>query len=202
MSKSKSSIEDRYNAVVQYKQGVPLLQLQKRYSIGRQTILNLASRYDKDGIAGLADKRTSYHPESTKLAAIADYEANHLSLQEILQKYCIHHNTFHRWLELYEEYKKGDKFALNGNGAIHSCDMPNVIQTTCKQQRTTLKTHTMPESKEKQERRKALSKLSKKELQELLLDREAELDVLKNLEALDRERENTRRKILRELSRD
>lgn len=65
-----------------------------------------------------------------------------------------------------------------------------------------IKTQTMQESKEKQERRKALSKLSKKELQELLLDREAELDILKNLEALEQERENRRRRILRGLSRD
>ena len=48
----------------------------------------------------------------------------------------------------------------------------------------------MPETKEKSSRREALSKLSKKELYELLLDREAELELIKKAEALVRKRES------------
>lgn len=198
MSKTKSSIEQRYEAVIKAKQGVPLLQLEKQYSIARSTLQRLISRYDREGIEGLKEKASTQYPEHVKLAALREYETNGLSLSEIYDKYDIGYGTFKRWQKAYEAYKHGDKYALNGNGAIRKCDMPY----RHKENTVNQSPHPMSESKEKQERRKALSKLSKKELQELLLDREAELDILKNLEALDRERENKRHEILRGLSRD
>lgn len=200
MSKSKSSVEDRYNAVILAKQGVPLLELQRRYSITPHTIRRLIARYDKEGISGLKEMKGVYYPEATKLAALHDYETKGLSLREITDKYCIPYGTFKSWRTMYEAYKRGDKFALSGGKALHKCDIPSICQSIAGQ--TAHRVNTMQESKEKEERRKALSRLSKKELQELLLDREAELDILKNLEALDREREDKRHAILRGLSKD
>ena len=199
MPRPKSSIEQRYNAVIEAKQGVPIHQLEKRYSIGHHTLRRLIARYDKDGISGLSEKKASAYPESYKLGVLQEYETKGLSLREICCKYDITTATFARWLKEYESYKQGDKFALNGNGAVRKCDMTYIGQSTTKRN---LQSKAMSESKEKQERRKALSKLSKKDLQELLLDREAELDILKNLEALVRERENKRHEILRKLSKD
>ena len=51
------------------------------------------------------------------------------------------------------------------------------------------KTMNIEQSKKLVERKKSLCKMNKKELCELLLDREAEIEFLKKLEALDQERD-------------
>lgn len=198
MPKTKSTIESRYEAVMRLKQGESFKSVSKSLHISIKTLHLLVIRYDKYGIDGLEEKRNSFYPEAIKLHILRDYQNNSLSLKEVCEKYDVACKTFERWLSAYDAYKKGDKFALNGNGAIRKCDFGHNVTNI----KPVEKPKEMLESKERQERRKALSRLSKKELQELLLDREAELDLLKNLEALDQERDAQRHAMLRELSRD
>jgi len=202
MSSQKRGIEERYHAVMQAKQGVPISRIQKMYSISPLTIKRLIRRYDKDGMDGLKERHGIYHPQSVKLSALEDFEKNGLTLREICSKYDISYTTFGRWKVMYEAYKKGDKFALNGNGAVHKEDIYYPMTQQSYQPTTAVKKQDMSESKERTERRKAISNLSRKELQEILLDREAELDILKKLEALDQEREMRRHAIWHKSSKD
>ena len=193
------TIAQRYEVVMLARQGHSLNSLHHKYSTDARTIKRLVSRYDKYGLDGLKDRKVSHYPERIKLAALTEYETETLSLAEVCDRYDLTLGTFKLWLKQYESYKQGDKYALNGGGAIRKCDQPFFPSYA---ESSTQTRHMMPESKEKQERREALNSLSKKELKELLLDREAELDILKNLDALIKERENKRHAILRKLSKD
>jgi len=185
---------------MELKRGTSLWQVTQKYHIGYSTARRFKERFEKYGMDGLQYREGVYHPQAIKLSALEDFEKNGLTLEEICSKYDIHRTTFKHWQVLYEAYKKGDKFALNGNGAIHKGE---VYSSLLQPQPSAINTRQeMPESKERTERRKALSNLNRKELQELLLDREAELDILKKLEALDQEREMRRHAIWHKSSQD
>lgn len=174
--------------------------------MSNHTLEGYVRLYRKYGIEGLKDKATSQYSILTILAILRDFRINKLSLNEVLDKYDLTYGTFHHWQKEYGESEKEysclpSEIHTEQGYTIKIVRAP-MEETVASVPKPKIKTQTMQESKEKQERRKALSKLSKKELQELLLDREAELDILKNLEALEQERENRRRRILRGLSRD
>lgn len=185
---------------MEFKRGVSLWQVTRKYHMGYDTVRMLAERYSKYGMEGLQQKKGVYYPQSIKLSALEDFEKNGLTLEEICSKYDITQRTFLRWQVMYEAYKKGDMFALNGNGAIHKGEVYSSLLQP--QPSVIIKKQEMPESKERTERRKVLSNMNKKELQELLLDREAELDILKKLEALAQERETRRHAIWHRSSQD
>lgn len=201
MPHRKASIEELYEAIMEFKRGVAPYRIALKYHLATRTLRRLVKRYDEQGLEGLKEKKGMYYPQAIKLSALNDFEQNGLTLEEVSYKYDIAKHTFRHWQVLYEAYKKGDKYALNGGGAIHKGEIYTPSLYTQPELTTSTK-QDMPESKERTERRKALSKLNKKELKELLLDREAELDILKKLEALAQEREMLRRATWRKSSRD
>lgn len=199
MPKPKTTLEDRFKAVQLCLQGKSIYSVSKEFNIGNHTLERYLNSYKERGLEGLEDKAPTRYSTRMKKGVLRDYSINKLSLQEVLEKYDLCYGTFHSWQKAYGD---ADSLSWHLVSEIHT-EQGNTIRMIMEPEtKVTEKTQTMPESKEKQERRKALNKLSKKELQELLLDREAELDILKNLEALDRGRENKRHAILRGLSKD
>lgn len=194
MSQPKSSIDDRYSAVMELLNGASFNSVQTKYHISNKTLKALVRRYEKHGVSGLQNKLISHYSNAFILSAIAEYETKGLSLDELSAQYDVAKSTVQRWLSKYELYKAGDKFAFNG-GRVFKADGPAVEYNPPKPP-------SMMETKERAERRKALSKLSKKELYELLMDREAELELIKKAEALVNERESRLRAIGRKSSKD
>lgn len=206
MPKPKSTLEERYQAVQLCLDGRSPYSVSKQYGMSNHTLEGYVRLYRKYGIEGLKNKATSQYSIPTILAILRDFRINKLSLNEVLDKYDLTYGTFRHWQKEYGESEKEYSYLPSEihteQGYTIKIVQTPMEETAASVPKPKIKTQTMQESKEKQERRKALSKLSKKELQELLLDREAELDILKNLEALEQERENQRRRILRGLSRD
>lgn len=194
MSQSKASFEDRYSAVMELQNGASLHSVQNKYHITRVTLKALVRRYEKQGVSGLQNNPSTHYSDAYILSVIAEYETKGLSLDELSAQYDVAKSTVQRWLSKYELYKAGDKFAFNG-GRVFKADGPAVEYNPPKPP-------SMMETKERAERRKALSKLSKKELYELLMDREAELELIKKAEALVNERESRLRAIGRKSSKD
>lgn len=193
MSKQKSTIEDRYAAVQAYKSGeLSKNKIRDRYHIGFRTLDLLVIRYDTYGIEGLKEVTALKYSDEYILSAVMECESKGLSLREVSAKYMVSQATMKRWLVQYDKYKSGDKFAFNG-GRMYTKAAGSEIY---KPERS------MPETEERKQRREALSKLTKRELYELLLDREAELELIKKAEALVEERESRLRAIGRKLSKD
>ena len=193
MSKQKSTIEDRYAAVQAYKSGeLSKNKIRGRYHIGFRTLDLLVTRYDTYGIEGLKEVTARKYSDEYILSAVMECESKGLSLREVSAKYMVSQTTMKRWLVQYDKYKSGDKFAFNG-GRMYTKAAGSQIH---KPERP------MPETEERKQRREALSKLTKRELYELLLDREAELELIKKAEALVEERESRLRAIGRKLSKD
>lgn len=206
MPKPNTTFEERYQAVQLCLEGRSIYSVIKEYGMSGHTLERYVRQYKKYGIEGLKDATTPRYSILTIIAILRDYRINKLSLHDVLDKYDLTYGTFRHWQKEYGESEKEYSYLPS---EIHTEQgyTIKIVNTPIEERvasapKPKINLQTMQESKEKQERRKALSELSKKELQELLLDREAELDILKNLEALDRERENRRRRILRGLSRD
>jgi transposase len=183
MSQHKSTIEELYAAVMEAKEGVSYSKIREKYHIDRVTVIHMIHRYDKYGIAGLEYKQASHYSEQTILSAVAEYETKGLSLKDLSLKYDVRIDTLRNWMKKYERYKAGDKFAFSG-GKIYKADEQET------RQQIKYKPIAMPETEERVARRAALSKMTKKELYELLLDREAELEMIKKVEALVQKRES------------
>ena len=49
-------IEQRYRAVLEVLSGIPVIEVAERCGVARQTVHHWMSRYQADGIAGLADR--------------------------------------------------------------------------------------------------------------------------------------------------
>ncbi|MDO5449194.1 MAG: helix-turn-helix domain-containing protein [Clostridia bacterium] len=193
MSKPTTTIADRYAAVQAYKSGeMKKWRICAQYHIGVRTLDLLVSRYEAYGVEGLKDTTVRKYSDEYILSAIMEYESKGLSLKEISAKYLVSIPTMERWLKQYEKYKSGDKFAFNG-GRIYTKAVGSQIY---KPERP------MQETEERKQRRDALSKLTKRELYELLLDKEAELELIKKAEALVEERESRLRAIGRKSSKD
>lgn len=195
MSQHKSTIEERYAAIMEAKQGASYSSIRRKYRIDGAMVKRMIRRYDQYGLSGLADKKTNHYSERVIFSALAEYETKAVSLEEVCLKYDVRNQTFRDWLKKYERYKAGDKFAFNG-GRLYKSDGQSVGQQTAIYQPV------MPETKERAAHRKALSKMSKKELYELLLDREAELELIKKVEALVQKRESRLRTIGRKSSKN
>ena len=196
MSNPKSSIGDRYSAVTEYRSGVKLWRLSQKYRIGTFTIKLLSRRYDMYGIDGLKYLKSPNYSDSYILSAIKEYESKGLSLREASERFSVHPGTLKRWLVKYKKYKAGDKFAFNG-GRVYANAIGGAQTTNME-----TKPIEMQETPERKRRREALSKLSKKELYELLLDREAEIELIKKAEALVKERESRLRATWRKSSKN
>jgi DNA-binding IclR family transcriptional regulator len=52
-----SVVEQRYRAVLEVMAGVPVTEVAERYGVSRQTVHRWLGRYQRDGPAGLADRR-------------------------------------------------------------------------------------------------------------------------------------------------
>ena len=189
MSKEKSTIEERYAAIMELKSGKSRWYVGKKFHISTRTLKYLVYRYDRQGYKGLSYTKTNYYPQSTKISIIQEYERGGIVMEELCLKHNISAKTLKDWLSKYELYKKGDKFALNGSGAIHKAEKYSFNMPQC-QAPSIAKNDNMnsKETEKRAERMKELSHMSKKELYELLLDREAEVEFLKKLEALAQER--------------
>lgn len=186
MSKEEDLIERRLCAVIEYKSGALKYHVCKKYHIGMRLIELLVERYDRYGVDGLRPQvNQSHYPEGLVVRIMQEYDEKGISLKDLSKKYLIREDTLKGWVPKYEQYKKGDKFAFNG-GRIYQSDFQHPVPSLTSR----LNPMPMEETKQRKERRKELSKLSKEELYELLLDRECELDLLKKVDALVKKRES------------
>ena len=190
MSKVKSTLADRYAAVMEFKNGKSPWSIGKKYHMSTRTLKYLVYRYDHQGYEGLSYRKGYYHPESVKFSILQEYEQGGISKEALCLKHDIMVTTLNDWLAKYELYKKGDKFALNGSGAIHKVDNYSFHMKQRKAPPIEKSDQMYKKDTDKYaERMKDLNKMSREELCELLLDREAEVEFLKKLEALVQERE-------------
>lgn len=181
---------------MELKGGATISSVVRRYRIASRTLKALLNRYEKQGISGLQEKRSVHYSDAFILSVMSEYETKHLSLKDLSAKYDVSERTINRWIPKYALYKSGDKFAFNG-GRIYQHETGGQSD-----QPPYPKPSVVPETKERAARREALSKLSKKELYELLLDREAELELIKKAEALVKDRESRLRATGRGSSKD
>lgn len=198
MSKEEELMERRYLALCEYKSGVRMNQIRRKYGIDLYTLVLLEERYNRYGMDGLKNIASSVRYTDEMSANIMyEYEEKGLSLMELSRKYLIHISTLKRWIPKYERYKKGDRYAFT-HGKIYTSFIQNVVNVaSCHPE-----SKPMEETSKRKERRKELSKMSKEELYELLLDRECELELLKKVDALVKKREARLRAIGRRSSRD
>lgn len=182
-----STLQERYDAIQRYLEGEPLLRLAKVYKMSSRTIKAYVRRYQKYGMQGLADKRVSHYSQSTKLSVINDYETNGLSLKTVSEKYDITKKTFLHWLDEYERYKKGDKWAMNGNGRIYK-DTPNDY------------VFKMPDIPKKKEIEESLRNLTYEQLLEKCEDLMLELEIKKKVEKEIKRQQAALRRSLRKPS--
>ena len=80
MSQSKSSIEERYAAVMELKEGASLSTVGKKYSMGSRTLKALLNRYEKQGISGLQTIQYVHYSDAFILSVMSEYETKQLSL--------------------------------------------------------------------------------------------------------------------------
>lgn len=182
-----STLQERYDAVQRYLQGEPLLRLINTYRIAGKTIKAYTRRYQKYGMQGLSDKRVSHYSQSTKLAVINDFETNGLSLKAVTEKYDIAKRTFLHWLDEYERYKKGDKWAMNGNGRIYKDTLEDYV-------------FKMPETQKKKKMEESLRNLTYEQLLEKCQDLMLELEIKKKVEEEVKRQQAALRRSLRKPS--
>lgn len=197
MSKETDIVERRLCAVTEYESGVSRRSIYRKYGIDNNSIKFLAERYRRLGMKGLTNRPICHYSDEYILSIMTEYHEKGLSLKELSLKYLIQLNTIRRWLPKYEAYLKGDKFAFNG-GRMYKTN----IGTGQFSKVIPLPTPSMAETEERKQRKKELSKLSKEELYELLLDRECEIELLKKVDALVRKREARLRATTRKSSKD
>lgn len=198
MLKRKATIEERYAAVMEFKNGNSAWSISEKYGIGKTTLKQFVYRYDHQGYRGLEDRPPHKFTESEKFSILNEYEGENISKEELCLKHGMREKLFNKWLVQYEQYKKGDKFAMSKGCKVYRTGS---IITPKYQPPEKDKSMNIEQSEKLVERKKSLCKMNKKELCELLLDREAEIEFLKKLEALDRKRDQ-RQAMRRKQSKD
>jgi transposase len=73
MLRELNVVEQRYRAVLEVLSGIPVIEVAERYGVVRQTVHRWVSRYQAEGIAGLADR--SHAPKRHPWQASAQVEA-------------------------------------------------------------------------------------------------------------------------------
>ena len=68
-----SVVEQRYHAVMEVVSGAPVTEVARRYGVSRQAVHGWLSRYERDGLTGLADH--SHRPRSQPRQLDAEIEA-------------------------------------------------------------------------------------------------------------------------------
>lgn len=197
MSNETDIIERRLRAITEYESGASKGYIHQKYHIDYSSIDRFLERYHRFGIKGLSRQFNNHYSDSYALSIMIEYHEKGLSLKELAQKYLISHKTLKKWIPKYEAYLKGDKLAFNG-GRMYKTNIGASQHPEVK----LLPTPSMAETEERKQRKKELSKLSKEELYELLLDRECELELLKKVDALVRKREARLRATSRKSSKD
>lgn len=189
MSRRKATIEERYAAVMEVKNGGSVWSACQKYGIGSISLKQFIYRYDHQGYKGLEDRPLRGYTESEKFSILIEYESGCISKEELCLKHGIRETVLKEWLIQYEQYKKGDKFAMSRGcrGYRGYGDVNNI--TPQKQPPEKEKTMNDEQTQKLEERKKNLLEMDKDALCELLLDREAEIEFLKKLEALARERD-------------
>lgn len=189
MSRRIATIEERYAAVMEVKNGCSVWSTGRKYGMDTRTLRQFIYRYDHQGYKGLEDRPLHKFTESDKFSILIEYESGSISKEDLCIKHGIRENVLKEWLEQYEQYKKGNKFAMSRGcrGYRGYGDANNIIPQ--KQPPEKDKTMNDEQTQKLEERKKNLREMDKDALCELLLDREAEIEFLKKLEALDRERD-------------
>lgn len=186
MSRRKATIEERYAAVMEVKNGGSAWTAGRKYGIDSRTLKQFVYRYDHQGYKGLEEIPPHKFTESEKFSILIEYESGSISKDELCIRHGIRGDVLKEWLLQYEQYKKGDKFAMSRGrrGYVAKSNITPQIQPPEKN-----KTMNDEQTHKLEERKRHLRKMNKEELCELLLDREAEIEFLKKLEALDQERD-------------
>ena len=68
-----SVMEQRYHAVMEVVSGAPVTEVARRYGVSRQAVHGWLGRYEREGLAGLADH--SHRPRSQPRQLDAEIEA-------------------------------------------------------------------------------------------------------------------------------
>ena len=64
-----SVMEQRYHAVMEVISGAPVTEVARRYGVSRQAVHGWLGRYERDGLAGLADHSHRPHHQPRQLDA-------------------------------------------------------------------------------------------------------------------------------------
>ena len=64
-----SVMEQRYHAVMEVVSGAPVSEVARRYGVSRQAVHGWLGRYERDGLAGLADHSHRPHRQPRQLDA-------------------------------------------------------------------------------------------------------------------------------------
>ena len=73
MLRELNVVEQRYQAVLQVLDGIPVTEVAERFGVARQTVHRWVARYRDSGIDGLADR--SYAPKAHPWRISAEVEA-------------------------------------------------------------------------------------------------------------------------------
>ena len=74
-----------------------------KFGIANQLLLRLWESYKQYGESALIKQKNVRATLDMKLSAIKDFEEKHLSLVEIMAKYCISETAFYSWRKLYRD---------------------------------------------------------------------------------------------------
>ena len=171
------------------KNGSAVWSVGRKYGIDPRTLRQFVYRYDHEGYKGLEERPPHKFTESEKFSILIDFDRGCVSKEEICIKHGIRENVLKEWLKQYEKYKEGDKFAMSRGCRGCNGDTESSGITPKKQPPERNKAMNDKHVQKLEERREDLRKMDKEALCELLLDREAEIEFLKKLEALDQERD-------------
>ena len=102
-----------YAAVMEVKNGCSVWSTGRKYGMDTRTLRQFIYRYDHQGYKGLEDRPLHKFTESDKFSILIEYESGSISKEDLCIKHGIRENVLKEWLEQYEQYKKGDKFAMS-----------------------------------------------------------------------------------------
>ena len=155
--------------------GYSITYIHSNFGINATLLKTLYLSYKELGIAGLQKKKNIKFSVEQKLSVILEFENNNLSLDEVYYKYSISESAFNQWRK---EYASGGTEALRADGR----GRPRKA---------------MERPKRRKEPQTELEKL-----QEENLRLKIELELLKKVDALVREKENRLKELGRKPSRN
>lgn len=101
---TKHGFKEKLKYMKMLEEGYTVDYIKNHYGINDTQLQVMWHKYRIEGISALRDRKCKHHTIEEKIAAIADYEENHLPLVEICLKYDIDKSTIQRWCQLYRQH--------------------------------------------------------------------------------------------------